>query len=395
MARVSYLRPAVTSPRTAPAGSTSAVRDARCPGAVGGSTPARRWGPRGSSSSWSAFSSPHPTASLTSDSQALARVGMPLGGGTIESVSAATGSQSPAHPRGGPRRSDLAAPADSRPPARHRRMSPIRRPGSTGWLAGHTEQMRLTLMTPSATLRDHYLTLGGGQPLTLHSSSRSKRFPTAPPGSWSAVCSRGRSSEIRLHRPAPAGTISVAAVPRRWETSPPTVISWFPAGAAATAVASPAPGSLDPAPLRDHPDLLQAGVPGAALAAAGLPGHGRQLASGQQPRDHVQAPGLRLRARRKCQHRPARRGQDRRWPGRVAASASWKVPGGSPMRLQQLLAGLGYLPLRFAGHTHVGPDARRAGGRRHQSAARARSCGSTRTCREHCARSGSPGPPGC
>src|SRR5205807_3796078 len=50
-------------------------------------------------------------------------------------------------------------------------------------------------------------------------------------------------SEIRLHRTAVAGTILVSAQIHTWESSPPTFVSWFPAGASATAVATPAPGT--------------------------------------------------------------------------------------------------------------------------------------------------------
>ena len=104
-----------------------------------------------------------------------------------------------------------------------------------------------------------------------------------------------------------AGTIWVAAAPRTWETARSAAVSWFPAGAATAAVASPAPGSqIGPG----TPITLTFSKPIAKalgqLAAAGLADHAagrwQQI---EQPHDRLSARGLRLRARRDGADRPA------------------------------------------------------------------------------------------
>ena len=51
------------------------------------------------------------------------------------------------------------------------------------------------------------------------------------------------SDVVTVPRSGPAGSVSVAAAPRTWESARLATVSWFPAGSAAAAVASPAPGT--------------------------------------------------------------------------------------------------------------------------------------------------------
>ncbi len=289
-------------------------------------------------------------ASLTADSVALARVGMPLGGGKVESVSVVTGPHSrpiPVELKGDqiwPRR---LIPA-------HQLLSlqvVVKRPGWVSWLAGNTETLKLQLMTPSASLREHYLTLHAGAPLLLEFKQPIRTLSFSYGGPLVRHVLVHPLEEIRLRRTADAGTVTVAAAPRSWETSRPTVISWFPAGSSASAVASPAPGSqLTPhskitltfsksinAALGSSRPPVSPTTPGTwqvvdahtmvfqpvgygyglgAHVSVGLPS-GVRLVGGQQTG--------------------------------TSDTGNWTVPPGSTLRLQQLLAQLGYLPLSFQG----------------------------------------------
>ena len=105
-------------------------------------------------------------ATLTTDPVALAKVSLPLGGGTIERVSA----------YGGPTRSAIPVHLsgqqicpNARVPA-HETLSVqvvVKRPSTVAWLTGKTEHLNLTLTTPSAHLKAHFLTVASGQPLRL------------------------------------------------------------------------------------------------------------------------------------------------------------------------------------------------------------------------------------
>ncbi len=353
MARVSYLRPAVKPERSALkprdwlTGATSPSRRGRF--AAGGALLLVLILGAGAAL---VFTSAH--ASISSDPEALARISMPLGGGTITRVSVVTGPHSrqiPVDLRGHQIWPRKLIPA-------HQLLLIdviVKRPGWIAWLAGKNEHLHLTLMTPSASLRQHYLTLRPGAPVLLRFKAPVQAISYGLPGQLVRRVLAKPLTEIRLHRTGVAGTISVAAVPRRWETSAPAVVSWFPAGAAAAAVATPAPGTpilphtkitltfsksvqkalgssrppVSPAtpgawhPVNSHTISFVPGGSGYGLGATvsiALPG-GVRLVGGQQ--------------------------------AGANASGSWKVPGGTTARLQQLLSGLGYLPLKFVSTTSV------------------------------------------
>ena len=112
----------------------------------------------------------------------------------------------------------------------------------------------------------------------------------------------------------------------------------------------------------DHAHVQQAGVAGARrVDATGLAPDVRRLAQAHRPFDSVPAPRLRLRARRQRQHRAPERCPTGRRPSRSATrGAAGRCRRGSTLRLQQLLAMLGYLPLRFR-YAGTGPRPDRPG----------------------------------
>jgi lipoprotein-anchoring transpeptidase ErfK/SrfK len=160
---------------------------------------------------------------------------------------------------------------------------------------------------------------------------------------------------VTVARSAPAGSIYVAAAPRSWESSSPSLVSWFPAGAATTAVASPAPGATIHA---NTPISLTFSKPVAQALGSSMPpvspitpgtwhtvnshtivfrpeGYGYGLAA------HVTIglpSGVHL----------------------VGGQPAWSVPPGSTLRLQQLLAELGYLPVSFTDSVARTPPAQEA-----------------------------------
>jgi peptidoglycan hydrolase-like protein with peptidoglycan-binding domain len=157
-------------------------------------------------------------------------------------------------------------------------------------------------------------------------------------------------SQITLDRTTPAGTLEVAAAPRLWETSSPAQVSWFPAGAAASAVASPAPGTriLPTTPItltfsKPVGEALGASMPPVTPATPGSwhsvnshtiafrpegAGYGLSTSVGIGLPRGVQLVG----------------GQETG----TSSAASWPVPPGSALRMQQILAQLGYLPLSWS-----------------------------------------------
>ena len=292
------------------------------------------------------------SASLTVDSRALASVSLPLGGGSTRRVVAVSGPRSrplPVALRDGRIWPRHALPAGERVAIE----VVVQRPGWIAWLAGRTERLRLTLTTPSARLAQDYLTVPPGAPLTVR-FTRPVSFVAygSTPGSLKRHPLAGGRSEVTLPRGASAGSLWVAAAPRSWETARPQSLSWFPAGAATAAVATPAPGTtIGPTtPIRlsfarPVARALGGAMPPVSPATAGTwhavdshtivfrpEGYGYGIGA------HVVI-GLPAGVRLAGGHATA-----------SADSGSWTVPAGSPLRLQQLLAQLGYLPLRFTYH---------------------------------------------
>jgi peptidoglycan hydrolase-like protein with peptidoglycan-binding domain len=157
-------------------------------------------------------------------------------------------------------------------------------------------------------------------------------------------------TSVVLPRTSPAGTELISAAPRIWETAPAAPISWFPAGTQrASAVASPSPGSIVGP---DTPITLTFSEP----VADALGGHLPPVSPVTTGSWHTISPHTIV-------FQPEGYGYGLGaavtvpLPGGVqlvgghqsnsGSVASWSVPPGSTLRLQQLLALLGYLPVTF------------------------------------------------
>jgi peptidoglycan hydrolase-like protein with peptidoglycan-binding domain len=155
-----------------------------------------------------------------------------------------------------------------------------------------------------------------------------------------------------------AGSIMVAGVPRPWERTTPQPVSWFPAGLVrASAVASPSPGSqLGP----DQPITLTFSKPVRSVLKSnpalspGASGSWR-ITSGHTLSFYPTGYGYGLGATVKLAL-PAGVGLVGGHTTAGGSEASWTVPNGSPLRLHQLLAQLGYLPVNFT-YAHGAPGA--------------------------------------
>jgi hypothetical protein len=303
--------------------------------------------------------------SLSADPVALAKIALPLGGAKIESVSAVTG------------------PANNQVPVRRtgKQIWPtnkihagetltvdvvLKRPGWNAWLTGKTQRLELKVTAPRAHLLNHFLTVRAGQPLHLRFAQPVSTFSSGTsPASLRRQTYGTPQAQVTLTRTATAGTIWVAAAPRSWEISKAALVSWFPAGADTSALASPSPGST-----------IKASTPITLTFSKPY----RQALGNAMPAITPVTQGTWHRINnRSIQFRPEGYGYglganvyiglpngvslvdakpvgDPKW-------GPWKVPGGSTTRLQQLLAVLGYLPLRFTysgsspGHTIAGQEA--------------------------------------
>ncbi|HEU5216414.1 MAG TPA: L,D-transpeptidase family protein [Gaiellaceae bacterium] len=278
-----------------------------------------------------------PTAGIAASSSGLAAVSLPGFSGHVENVSV-TGENGKPLPvkvlRDGIVWPGLRLPAGERV----RITVDVRRPSWIGWLVGHHEQRTVTLVTPAAHIRSTLLRPKRGadvavrfaEPVTRVRVGRTNEHGL---GSGRSVVPLG----IQASGTRSTGTMKVAAAVRRWETlSDPVRVSWFVAGGRTRVVSDPAVGRR----LRPRSNLtLTFARPVSAVLGSKLPqiepaasGHWQQVdphTLSFQPTGfgfglggsvHIRLPG---------------------------ESLAWRVDGGSTLRLQQILARLGYLPLRW------------------------------------------------
>ena len=284
---------------------------------------------------------------LADDATALARVHVQQFGGRLELVRASG-------PDGRP--VPLAV-RDGRLTPR-RRLTPgepvtidvvVRRPGWLGWALGKTRHERLTVRAPVAGVSDRWLTVRSGSPVRV-SFDRPVNTVVYRSGGHISGRTLGGARSLTLGRQVAAGTLQVAAAARPWERlGTPIAVSWFPPAKVPVAVSAPAPGStIAPAsPIRltfSKPvsDALGGAQPKLSPKTPGrwsqtdshtlvfVPsGFGARFASGLRV-DFDRAIAV-VGSKRSGLHTTRR--------------IEWTVPPGSILRLQQLLAQEGYLPL--------------------------------------------------
>ena len=288
-------------------------------------------------------------ASLSAVPSALAKIGMPLGGGSVRSVSVVGGrndSLVAVKLAGGEEIVPVHTVAAG---ATYTVRVVVSRPGWISWLAGRTQTLTKTVRTPVSSLRSRYVTLTRGGALHLRFTQPIRVLAYGPPGRLARHVFASPRSVVTLPHATDAGTTDVAAQVQPWETSKSTAISWFPAGTKATAVASPAPGTqIKPG----TPITLTFSKPIAQALGSHLPPVSPTTqGSWHQTSSHAlvfrpEGYGYGLAAKVSIALPAGVRLSGGTESG-SSSTGTWTVPGGSTTRAQQLLANLGYLPVVF------------------------------------------------
>ena len=288
-------------------------------------------------------------AAIRVGSESLARVTLPTGGGTITRVVVVGGREQQIVPVN--LRDRQIWPATKLAPGEHLAIQvTIRRPGWIAWLTGANEQVQLTETTPVARPVSTFITRKTGSPLQV-----SFRQPVALLGYGNAGAEltphvlRSPARTVVLDEGAQAGSAQLAVAARAWERPTTTEVTWFPQGAGATVVASPAPGSritpTTPITLtfsKPVSSVLRGGQPPLLPRGAGVWQTLNSRTIRFEPRGYGYGLGASVQV-----SLPAgvhlvggtARGSD--------PVGQWTVPDGSTLALQELLSQLGYLPVTF------------------------------------------------
>jgi len=226
----------------------------------------------------------------------------------------------------------------------------FRRPGWIGWLAGNTQRVRLTVTAPEAHPLRHWLHVAQGaalrvafnQPVRIVTVRRADRIATLTLPHPQQIVSLGDLGQ--------AGTVFVAGAPRSWERPPAaTVVSWFPRGRSAELLASPPPNTTVPP---DSPIRLRFSEPLTKLLHSKQPILSPRVPGRwTEPDDHTllfTPSGFGFGFRRQIRLRlPLAAELVGFHSGPTTTTLAWTTPTPSLLRLQQLLAQLDYLPLRW------------------------------------------------
>ena len=231
----------------------------------------------------------------------------------------------------------------------------VQRPRWAGWLVGRTGHRTFTVQTPEARLRDRWLEVRSGNPITISFDQpvRLVQFRgNGPPQTLHFSQGRTTVTVAPASSGVPrAGGVTVRVAARTWELlPPPEQVRWFPARKNLQALVTPTPGG-EIAP--GEPIKLTLSRPTKAGIGAALPTispsvPGRWL----RPDSHtlVFAPagvGFPIDGHVKITL-PQRVEVATKAGARLTRTFAWDVSSGSILRLQQLLAETGYLPVEWA-----------------------------------------------
>jgi hypothetical protein len=225
-----------------------------------------------------------------------------------------------------------------------------------GWLVGGTEVVRAVVRTPAAHVSARFVYPAAGAPVKVR-FSRPVRVVTVQrldgPVEWIRLGVARRLVPIGIVATGDdiAGSARVAGTPQPWERLPaPQRVSWFPPGPAPEVIVRPTPATtLAP----EAPIVLTFSRPVAQVLGSTLPRFVPHVPGAwRRPNDNTlvfQPSGLGFPLGRRVHLRLPRSVQ--LISGADPApfrTVTWQVPRGSLMRMRQLLAELGYLPLRWS-----------------------------------------------
>ncbi len=225
----------------------------------------------------------------------------------------------------------------------------VRRPGWLGWALGKTRTEHLTVQAPIARLAQRWPSLAPNAPLRLHYVDPVDRVVYRIGSQRKLVPVGGRVVPVDVE--TTSGTALVAAAARSWERlGPPVRVTWFPQSSLPVVLVSPAAGKpispLDPIRLTFSKPVDK------ALGGA-RPHFSAPVQGGWHQTDShtlVFAPGGYGFPLNSNLHLVLPPGLSVSVGSKTAASnqaVSWTVAGASFLRLQQLLAEEGYLPVSW------------------------------------------------
>ncbi len=224
----------------------------------------------------------------------------------------------------------------------------VRRPGWLGWALGHSRTERLTLHTPQSIPTKRWVTLAPHAPLRLRFVEPATKIVYRT-SSGRQIVKSGSGEAVSLGPQAASGAVEVRSAARAWERlGPPVRVTWFPVSRLPVVLVTPALGH--PLSPRTSIRLTFSKTLSDAIGTARprfstrVPGNWRTSDS----HTLVFTPsgfGFPLASSLQLALPAGLSVSVGNAPAKPARAIGLKVAGASFLRLQQLLADAGYLPL--------------------------------------------------
>jgi hypothetical protein len=291
-------------------------------------------------------------ASIEEDGSSLGKVSTDTFGGSVESVTATavkSGADVPVKMNG-----DRIVPTGKLHPGEEVSIVvKVKRPSVIGTLAGSEKTLTTTATAPVANLETRWLSVKDGKKPYIHFNRPVSQIAYGQPGELKhRRFDPPRTSATLGEQPA-AGQMMVAFAAEPWEhVGKFKSVTWFPATGKPTVAASPVAGSTISASTAIE---ITFSKPVKKILGSEKPKLSPEVdGKWSQPSPHT------LRFQPSGFGAPLATDLKVELPEEVevvqadgstknASEIAWEVPAGSEMRLQQMLAGLGYLPYKWNG----------------------------------------------
>jgi len=229
----------------------------------------------------------------------------------------------------------------------------VKRPSTIGFIAGSDKKLTMTVTAPSAGLEGRWLSVKKGKKPYIHFDQPVSQVVYGQPGKLKHRHFDQPRDSFSLGEQPVAGQMIVAAAVQPWERPGKfKSVTWFPATGKPTIAATPTAGSTISA---STPIEITFSKPVKKILGSKKPTISPEVeGKWSQPNAHT------LRFKPSGFGAPLATDLKVELPEEVevvqadgstenATEVKWEVPAGSEVRLQQMLAELGYLPYKFTG----------------------------------------------
>jgi L,D-transpeptidase catalytic domain len=290
-------------------------------------------------------------SSIEPDGSSLGKVSTDSFGGEVETVSATlvkSGKDVPVKFEGG----KIVPTGKVHAGAEIKVEAKVKRPSEIGWLAGGTTTVSQMVTMPAAKLEGKWLIVKGGKSPRLTFDQPVSEIAYGTPGEMTHRKLDKPTTTVTLGKQPAAGTTKVRWAMPFEELGKSKTVTWFPGTGTPIVAATPTAGTT-----------ISASTPLELTFSKPV----KKIFGGEDPKLSPEIPGKwKTKNRHTVVFTPSGFGAPLAAEMKVelpeklgivqsdgstkeATTVGWEVPAGSEMRLQQLLAGLGYLPWKFDG----------------------------------------------